>query len=352
MQPYFQRTEFDDSFYREFLQHRLPPIIFDVHVHINRPEHISAVPPERWRSDWALESGHLLPCEDAYACARELFPDCRYRIAGFPWPIKEADMEANNAYLADKRAEGLLSPFMTVRPEWKPEEIEEILLREGFVGFKPYPDMVSGVKGADISIFDFLPHEQWQIADRYGKAVMLHLPRADRIAGPENVRELRDIRQKYPEVRIIIAHFGRSFCPYYLRTGLELLGSDGGGFYFDTTAVINPETYDLAFSRISSERILFGTDMPILFWHGRRAWTEKDYRNFCREEFSWNTQHEPAEVEAEYTLFLYEQMRAILDAMDRHHYDSGQRTAVFWSNAERILVTGLSSEDNVVGGEK
>ena len=61
---------------------------------------------------------------------------------------------------------------------------------------------------------------------------------------------------------------------------------------------------------------------------------------------------EPAEVEAEYTLFLYEQMRAILDAMDRHHYDSGQRTAVFWSNAERILVTGLSSEDNVVGGEK
>jgi predicted TIM-barrel fold metal-dependent hydrolase len=340
VQPYFERTDFDELFYREFLQPRLPPKIFDVHVHINLPEHVSAVPPERWQSDWALESGHLLPCEDAFACARELFPDCRYRIAGFPWPIKEADMEANNTYLAKKRAEGLLFPFMTVRPEWEPENIERILLREGFVGFKPYPDMVSGVKGADISIFDFLPHEQWQIADRHGRAVMLHLPRAERIADADNIRELRDIRQKYPNVSIIIAHFGRSFCPYYLRTGLELLGSDSEGFYFDTTAVINPETYNLAFSRIRPERILFGTDMPILFWHGRRTWTETGYRNLCREEFSWNTQHEPAEVEVEYTLFLYEQMRAILDTMDQHRFKVSKRTAVFCDNAERILVNG------------
>ena len=245
-------------------------------------------------------------------------------------------------FTAGEAAKDALSvPEMAVSPKMDPEWVAANVDRHGFVGFKPYPDMVSGVKGADISIFDFLPHEQWQIADRYGKAVMLHLPRADRIAGPENVRELKDIRQKYPEVSIIIAHFGRSFCPYYLRTGLELLGSDGEGFYFDTTAVINPDTYDLAFSRISPERILFGTDMPILFWHGRRTWTEKEYRNFCREEFSWNTQHEPAEVEAEYTLFLYEQMRAILDAMDRHHMDADHRQAIFWNNAERILVKGL-----------
>ena len=339
MLPYFQRTDLDELFYREFLQPRLPEKIFDVHVHLNLPEHVASVPPERWYTDWALESGHLLPCEDAYASARELFPDCRYRIAGFPWPIKEADMEANNIYLAEQRAEGLLFPFMTVRPEWNPEEIERVLLRKDFVGFKPYPDMVSGVKGADISIFDFLPHEQWRILARHAKAVMLHLPRTERIASPDNIRELRDIRQKYPEVSIIIAHFGRSFCPYYLRTGLELLGSDSGGFYFDTAAVINPETYDLAFSRISPERILFGTDMPILFWHGRRSWTEREYRNLCREKFSWNKQHEPVEVEAEYTLFLYEQMRAILDAMDRQRLNARQRKAVFWNNAERILMT-------------
>ena len=65
---------------------------------------------------------------------------------------------------------------------------------------------------------------------------MLHLPRAERIASPENVRELLEISQRYPEVAIIIAHFGRSFCPYYLERGLEQLGQEGQGFYFDTTA--------------------------------------------------------------------------------------------------------------------
>jgi predicted TIM-barrel fold metal-dependent hydrolase len=337
VKPYFQATELDKAFYHRFLQPRMPEEIFDIHVHINLPEHIAAVPSARWQSDWALESGHLLPAEDAYACASELFPDSRYRIAGFPWPIKEADMEANNAYLAQKHAEELLAPFMTIRPEWNPDQIEHILQADGFVGFKPYPDMVSGVKGADVSIFDFMPHEQWRIADRYRKAVMLHLPRAGRIADPDNIRELRDIRNKYQNVTIIIAHFGRAFCPYYLQRGLELLGSDAQGFYFDTAAVINPETYDLAFSHIDAERILFGTDMPILFWHGRRSWTKREYRNLCRESFSWNTRHESPDVEAEYTLFLYEQMRSILDAMDRHRYDTLLKMAVFRDNAKRII---------------
>jgi predicted TIM-barrel fold metal-dependent hydrolase len=342
-------TAIDRLFYREHLQARVPERIFDVHVHINQPEHVASVPPERWLTDWALESGHLLTCEDAYACAGELFPDCRYRIAGFPWPIKEADMEANNLYLAEKRAEGMLCPFMTVRPEWDPEQIERVLLEGGFVGFKPYPDMVSGVKGADISIFDFLPREQLRVADRHCKAVMLHLPRARRIADPDNVRELKEIRQKYPGVAIIIAHFGRSFCPYYLQTGMNLLGSDAEGFYFDTTAVINPQPYDVAFSRISPDRILFGTDMPILFWHGRRTWTEKEYRNLCREEFSWNTQHEPPEVEAGYTLFLYEEMRAILDAMDRHHFDAAGVRAVFEDNAQRVLLPEQKRQERQEG---
>jgi predicted TIM-barrel fold metal-dependent hydrolase len=337
MLPYFEKTPLDRAFYAGRLRPRLPARIFDVHVHLNLPEHVSMVPPERWLTDWALECGHLLPCEDAYACARDLFPDTEYAIAGMPWPIHEADLAANNRYLALKRAEGRLAPFMTVRPEWDPERIERELVEGAFVGFKPYPDMVSGVKGAEIGIFEFLPPRQWEILDKHSRAVMLHLPRRERIADPDNLRELRDIRQRYPKATVIIAHFGRSFCPYYLRTALERLGPAAESFLYDTSAVINPATYDLAFDRISAERILFGTDMPILFWHGRRTWTEREYHNLCRENYSWNARHEPPEVEASYTLFLYEQMRAILDAMERHGYRASQRDGVFWGNARRAL---------------
>jgi predicted TIM-barrel fold metal-dependent hydrolase len=196
-----------------------------------------------------------------------------------PAPGSEADLTANNRYLAAKPAQGLLAPFMAVCPEWDPETVERDLLEGGFVGFKPYGDMVSGVKGASLSIFDFL--------ERHGRALLLHLPRRERIADPGNVRELREILRRYPRVPVIVAHLGRSLCPHYLREGLRLLGPDARNLYFDTSAVINPATYELVFERLSPERILFGSDLPILFWHGRRTWTEREYRNLCREPFSW-----------------------------------------------------------------
>lgn len=331
-----ERTQRDEFFYQEHLRARLPSSIFDVHVHINLPEHIANVPESRWLSDWALESGHLLSCEDAYACAKALYPDVAYRIAGFPWPIREADMIENNAYMAALRRQGELTPFMVVRPEWPAGVIEETLIGEKFVGFKPYPDMVSGVKGADISIFDFIPHEQWQIADRHKKTVMLHLPRRGRIADDDNIRELLAIRDKYPAINIILAHFGRAFCPFYLREGLKKLGG-ADGYLFDTTAVINPEVYDFAFSEIPSSSILYGSDMPILLWHGRREWSEYEYHNHCREDYSWNTHRRPDYEEESYTFFLYEQMKAILDMMDKHGFTQLDKEGVFSQNARKLL---------------
>jgi predicted TIM-barrel fold metal-dependent hydrolase len=332
MKPYFERSEFDVDFYKDWIAPRLPKSVFDVHVHINLAEHVREVPEERWHSDWALECGHLLPVEDAYSCAKELFPGVEYGIAGFPWPIKEADIEKNNAYLATMRLGKKLSPFMTVRPEWDLEHIERTLLEGDFVGFKPYPDMVSGLKGAEISIFDFFPRRQWDILERHKKAVMLHLPRKERLADEDNIRELKEARQKYPNTTIIIAHFGRSFTPYYLRSGLKRLGNPWG-FYFDTTAVINPEVYDVAFGEIPAERILYGSDMPITFWHGKREWTERTYINLCRENYSWNKNRRPPEEEALYTIFLYEEIRAILDAIDRYAFGEKIKRGVFGENA-------------------
>lgn len=334
MKPYFERTPFDDAFYREHIMPRIPSSVFDIHVHINLPEHIAMVPKERWLSDWALESGHLMPCEDAYACAEELYPGVEYQIAGFPWPIREADLHGNNAYLSKMLKLGRLTPFMVVRPSWPADEVEKTLIEGDFVGFKPYPDMLSGVKGAEMSIFDFMSHEQWKILNRHKKALMLHLPRRGRIADDDNVRELKEARDKYPDVAIIIAHFGRSFCPIYLEEGLEKLGG-ADGFYFDNSAIINPAVYDLAFSRIPSERILYGSDMPILFWHGRQEWTEREYRNLCREKFSWKIPR-PAE-EATYTIFLYEQIRSVLDAIDRHGLSEEEKRGIFRDNALRVL---------------
>jgi predicted TIM-barrel fold metal-dependent hydrolase len=337
VEGFFNYTEIDKAFYDKYLGPRLPAEVYDVHVHMSLPEHTDMLPEERFLKDWALQCVNILTVDDAYRIAVEIFPGIAFRIAGFGWPILEADIKGNNKYLVKMRKAGKIDPFMVVRPEWEPEKVEKNLIDNGFVGFKPYPDMVTGEKGADVSIFTFFPHEQWEILNRNKLAVMLHLPRKGRFADDGNVRELDEARQKYPEVTIIIAHFGRSFCPYYLEEGLRKLNG-AEGFYFDTAAVLNPEVYMVAFNKIPSEKILYGSDMPIPLMHGRRKWTDREYINFCREEYEWNKdKHESPEIERNYTLFLYEEIKAILDGIDNAGLSERQKRGVFRDNSMKAL---------------
>ena len=336
MQPYFEYTHIDSEFYREYIHHRIPAAVFDVHIHCNLPEHVAMVPEERWLSDWALECRHVFPCDDAHFCIKELFPACIYSFAGLPLPVREADMGGNNRYLSRMGILKKLIPFMAVRPEWNRDELEKTLLEGGFVGVKPYADMVSGVKGAEISIFEFFPHEQWDIVNRHHKAVMLHLPRKKRLSDDNNIRELLYARDRYPDVAIIIAHLGRSYTPCFLEEGLRKLVNPEY-FYFDTAAVLNPEVYTCAFSAIPAENIFFGTDMPILLWHGKQEWSDTSYTNICREDFTWNTNRRSPKEEALYTLFVYEEVRAILDAVERHGLSEEQKCGIFGNNARRAL---------------
>lgn len=332
---YPKKTPLDERFFCNHLAQRMPEALFDVHVHLNLPEHIPAISHARIAADWALECGLYLTVDEALAQAGMLFGKVRYSMAGFPWPIREADLEQNNRYLRKERAMGRTFPFMGVRPEWDAEKLDSQLC--GFCGLKPYPDFVAAVKGGQNSIFEFMPHAQLAVLNRHGKAVVLHLPRRDRLADPDNVRELLQMRQKYPDITIIIAHLGRSFCPIYLKKGLELMGPDASGFYFDTAAVINPTVYRLAFERLDYRQILYGTDAPIMYWHGKRVWTDTGYRNLCREAYSWNRHEEGLEAERNYTFVLYEQLKSILDVMDEMNFSSREKTAVFGENAQNIL---------------
>ena len=114
------------------------------------------------------------------------------------------------------------------------------------------------------------------------------------------------------------------------------------GFYFDTTAVVNPEVYDIAFTKIPVENILYGSDMHVLLWHGKREWSQKSYLNLTREDFSWNKDRRSQEEEAEYTIFLYEQIRSILDAVDRHTLSENQKNDIFGNSALRALGVEVS----------
>ena len=343
MLDYFKRDAQDEAFYETYLAGRLPANLIDAHMHINLPEHVAAISDETIRGDWAMECGIVMTCEDACAYHQTLFPRQSVRFIGLPMPIREADLAANNAYLAElKKQYDWLPPFahrvqplMGIRPEWSAETVEQVLLEGGFAGFKPYPYMAAAEKGAEVSIFDFLPHAHLAVAERHHKVVLLHLPRRGRLADKENIREIREIVQTYPSIKLVLAHFGRCFNPIYFERGLDQLGSDLPALYFDTAAVLNPQVHQMALERLSIRQILFGTDLPIMLWHGRRRWTETEYINLCREHFNWNKHLEP-EAEAGYTLFVYEQIKAMLDTLAAARDPQQAIQAVFHDNAAAV----------------
>lgn len=345
MDDYFKKEKFDEEFFSSYIDELLPDKIFDFHLHVTRECDAAGVSQTAVDADWAMQCGYTMPFERYADYCRTLWVGREVEANIFPMPIKGIDLVSANKHIAElitkKSTEKIraVSAAMAVSPEFDADECEKQLTECGFIGYKPYPDLVSGKKGADISIFDFIPERYLKALDRHRKVVILHLPRAGRLADPKNVSELLEMRQKFPDIKIVIAHYGRCYNIEFGVKAVEEFGSDIGGFYFDTAAVINPAVHKFMLEKISHDRILYGTDMPLLRWHGKRTWENGTYQNYARERFKWNeTKHEAPEKEAKYTFLLYEQTKNMLDTLNA----AGGKELIkkiFYSNAKKFIDT-------------
>ena len=332
MVPYFHKTDVDEAFYDHNIRSRIPSRIIDAHGHFSLPEHDVALTEKSHAVKWVLDSWTDMSYEDARGYASALFPKLSVDFVALPKPLRGVDTAGNNSYIAalirDKGIRGLYTPL----PEEDTAQIERKYISGGFCGFKPYPYMADAVIMGEVSIFEFMPKEQFALADKLKAAVLLHLPRAGRLADGNNISEIREILDRYPDIKLVLAHFGRCFQPMYFEKGLDLLGDDIKRLWFDTSAVISPDVYELAAGHLDRTRIIFGTDIPIMLWHGRYEWDDKGYYNICREDFVWN-KHKYPDEEAGYTYYVYEQINNTLNAFEE---DKDAVENIFHRNAENV----------------
>ena len=344
MFPYFQKTDRDRAFFEEHIDPRLPKTIFDMHLHLTRPSDCTGIPQEAVEKDWAMQSGISMDKDDLRGYTQTLWGKRRFLANAFPMPIRGVDLMSANRHLADLLRENdpdddlvIRTAEVAISPEFDPDECEEMMLNGGFLGYKPYPDLVSGQKGADIRIPDFLPDAFMRSLDRNRRAVTIHLPRAERIASPLNIREMLELRQKFPDAKIIIAHYGRSYNIEVIEKAYAAMGRDIEGFYFDNAAVINPAVHRFMLEHVPQDRIFYGSDLPLLLWHGKRTWENGTYQNHAREPFPWTANDTATAEEKEtYTFLHYEQMKNILDVV----YEIGGEALaeqVFRKNAETFV---------------
>lgn len=345
MVDYFKKTEKDAEFFAEHIDPRLPRELFDMHLHVTRPCDTAGISQDAVDKDWALQCGYSMDLADLRHYCSTLWGDRKVSVTAFPFPVRGVDLKSANRHLADLLKDkdnldgkvAVRAAAMSIAPSYDVEACERILLENNFIGYKPYPDLVSGEKGADISIFDFIPDRFLETLNKHKKAVILHLPRAKRIADPDNIKELLRMRQRFPDVKIIVAHYGRSYNIEVIEKAYAEFGSDIEGFYFDNAAVLNPAVHKFMLTHVPQDRIFFGTDMPILMWHGKRTWEGGTYQNFSRETFKWNSAKTTSpEEEENFTFLLYEQAKYLLDSI----YEVGGKELaqmVYCDNAKKFL---------------
>ncbi|NOX53016.1 MAG: amidohydrolase family protein [Planctomycetes bacterium] len=342
----WQYTDVDRQFWQEHLESWVPARIFDAHTHVNEPRYrVVEMTEEKRRQYWVNEVAEPIGAADADRCYQVVFPGRDFSCLAFGHPTLEFDIEASNASLQIECERRGWYRLAVVRPQWSADRLARELDQPRVLGVKVYYALISHDpttrdKHLEASIFDFLPHQQLELLNERRAWVTLHVPRAARLGHPDNIHEIRQIRERYPNIVLVIAHLGRSYTLPHAEESLPHFADDEG-LYFDNSAVLNPDVHRLALEVLGPRRILYGTDNPVFYMRGRRTWRGRSYINHTNYPFHFNREREPPEVEAQYTLYMYEALRALKQACAIRKLSREDIEAIFCGNAQRLIGTVL-----------
>jgi predicted TIM-barrel fold metal-dependent hydrolase len=231
-------------------------------------------------------------------------------ILGWYWERQET-CDLQNGWHADwvRRHPGRLAAFAAVHPPAGQRALDalERALDSGLCGIG---EMLPQAQG-------FTLEDPWwrrvvELAVRRKLPINLHAtdPDAGPAAGPKTPLDayLR-LAREYPDATFILAHWGGGLAPKGVPDG-------GGGLppnvFFDTAAsplLYEPGVFRRAVDRVGAERILFGSDYPLLLYP--RQERRPGFRRF-------------------------------LGDIDGAGLDAGERAAILGANIRRILPAGLA----------
>lgn len=308
----------------------VPRHVYDVHAHTFDPSHY---PQDGWR--------HLA---NAGVLGRETHQRDLKRYMGcktleglyFPLPDKNANQAAANAKAAAEARSSRLArnrALALVRPRDNPEAVSARLGSGEVIGLKPYHCYADRAHTMNAAIDEFAPEWMWDVLNEVRGVLMLHIVRDSAIADEENQKQLRYLCRRYPNVRLILAHIGRSFNYRNARQGLYCI-ADLENVFVDSSAICEAASFDVAFELLGPKRVMFGSDYPVSELRGRCATVGNQFIWLHPENFA--AEH-AKEVEQTLGLVGIESLLCLREACEDQGFTSSDLEDVFRRNAERIL---------------
>ena len=185
-------------------------------------------------------------------------------------------------------------------------------------------------------IGEFLPSWAWEIADRRGLTIMLHLVRQRSLADPENQTYICEHCRRFPGARLVLAHAARGFCGPHTTEGIDAIrGLDN--VFFDTSAICEALPLEAILSTYGPSRLLFGSDFPVSELRGKAFTIGDGYCWIYHDSMDWN-----AWRMGQPTLVGIESVLAVQQACRTLRLSDGDVELIFGGNARQLLARAVT----------
>ena len=322
----------------------VPDVIFDAHVHLGLPVAMGAISPERLKLPLSTYSS--LTWQQIQQVYQRLYRG--KRVAGliaFGFPLREVDLEAANRYIIGlmRDAPGLKGFVLAHPTDFEPTRsmFDEALDRGvRFSGVKPYFDLL-GKDVFETTMPEFVPEPLLKFMNRDRLILMLHTSGLG-MGEPRNQDYLRAVMERFPEIRIVLAHMGRYVEPRQFHAFCDSGLLDYPMLYLEMSSASLAEVYRRVLSVPGThDRLLFGSDLPFGLITGVEAWSEPQGAVFVtRDRYPWSdpvlAKSSPLSPD-HLTYNTYHTIKALKDALESMRFAPEQVEAIkqkiFFRNA-------------------
>ena len=142
------------------------------------------------------------------------------------------------------------------------EDVEHMLIHPDIRGFKCYHLLAAEKPTWNAPIGDYLPESVWEVADRHGFAITLHMVRDHALSDPVNSHYITQMAKKYPNAVLILAHAARSFAAWTAVEAVDTV-KHLDNVWFDFSGVCESPAEFQIMRKCGIDRCMWGSDYPI-----------------------------------------------------------------------------------------